>query len=89
VILGETEGLVKVIANRENDEVLGVHIIGPEASMLVSIAGSLMRQGIRLRDFGQMMQAHPTASEALKEAVLDADGLSIHLPKPLRPAAKS
>jgi dihydrolipoamide dehydrogenase len=88
VISGETEGLVKVIASKENDEVLGVHMIGPEASVLVSIAGSLMRQGIRLRDFGQMMQAHPTVSEALKEAALDADSSAIHLPKPLRPSAK-
>jgi dihydrolipoamide dehydrogenase len=88
VISAETEGLVKIIASKENDEVLGVHMIGPEASVLVSIAGSLMGQGIRLRDFGQMMQAHPTVSETLKEAALDADGSAIHLPKPLRPAAK-
>jgi dihydrolipoamide dehydrogenase len=88
VISDETEGLVKVIASRENDEVLGVHIIGPEASVLVSVAGSLMKKTIKLRDFGQMMQAHPTVSEALKEAALDADGLAIHLPKPLRPSAK-
>jgi dihydrolipoamide dehydrogenase len=88
VISGETEGLVKIIATKENDEILGVHMIGPEASVLISIAGSLMRQGIRLRDFGQMMQAHPTVSEALKEAALDADGSAIHLPKPLRPSAK-
>jgi dihydrolipoamide dehydrogenase len=88
VISDETEGLVKVIASRINDEVLGVHIIGPEASVLVSVAGSLMKKTIKLRDFGQMMQAHPTVSEALKEAALDADGLAIHLPKPLRPAAK-
>jgi len=88
VISGETEGLVKVIASKENDEVLGIHMIGPEASVLVSIAGSLMRQGIRLRDFGQMMQAHPTVSEELKEADLDEEGSAIHLPKPLRPSAK-
>jgi dihydrolipoamide dehydrogenase len=89
VISAETEGLIKIIASKENDEVLGVHIIGPEASVLVSIAGLLMSRGIRLRDFGQMMQAHPTVSEALKEAALDADGSAIHLPKPLRPLAKS
>ena len=88
VISAETEGLVKIIASKENDEVLGVHMIGPEASVLVSVAGSLMRQGIRLRDFGRMMQAHPTVSEALKEAALDADDSAIHLPKPLRPSAK-
>jgi len=88
VISDETEGLVKVIASRENDDVLGIHMIGPEASVLVSVAGSLMRQRIKLREFGQMMQAHPTVSEALKEAALDADGLAIHLPKPLRPAGR-
>jgi dihydrolipoamide dehydrogenase len=88
VISAETEGLIKIIASKETDEVLGVHMIGPEASVLVSIAGSFMRQGIRLRDFGQMMQAHPTVAEALKEAALDADGSAIHLPKPLRPPPK-
>jgi len=84
LISGETEGLIKVIASRETDEILGVHIIGSEASDLISIVSSIMRQGGKVKDFSKLIQAHPTISEALREAFLDVDGLAIHLPKPLR-----
>lgn len=83
VISGETDGLIKVIASRENDTLLGVHIIGPEATVLISIASTMI--GGKLKEFASFIQAHPTVPEALKEACLDADGLAIHLPKPLRP----
>jgi dihydrolipoamide dehydrogenase len=85
VISGEAEGLIKVVADRETDKILGVHIIGHDASTLISIACSLMSQGVILKEFSGIIQAHPTSSEALKEAFLDADGMAIHLPKPLRP----
>jgi dihydrolipoamide dehydrogenase len=88
VISEETEGLVKVIASQETDEILGVHIIGPEASTLISIASSLMREGLKAGEFSRLIQAHPTLSEALKEAFLDVDGMAIHLPRPLRMDAK-
>ncbi len=84
VISGETEGLIKVIASRETDEVWGVHIIGQDASLLISVAGSIMRQGVKAKEFGQFMQAHPTAAEALREGFLDVDRLAIHLPRPFR-----
>jgi dihydrolipoamide dehydrogenase len=84
VISGETEGLIKVVVDRETDKILGVHIIGHEASTLISIASSLMRQGVTLKEFSRIIQAHPTTPEALKEAFLDADGMAIHLPRPLR-----
>lgn len=82
VISGETDGLIKVIASRENDTLLGVHIIGSEASVLISIASTMI--GGKLKEFASLIQAHPTIPEALKEACLDVDGLAIHLPKPLR-----
>lgn len=88
LITEETEGLIKVIASRETDEILGVHIIGPDASTLVSIASTMMRQGGAARDLSQLIQAHPTLPEALKEAILDIDGMAIHLPRPLRTNAK-
>jgi dihydrolipoamide dehydrogenase len=88
IISGEPEGLVKVIANRETDEILGVHIIGSGATVLISIAASMMRAGVTVKEFARHMQAHPTASEALKEAALDVDGMALHLPKPLRMDAK-
>jgi dihydrolipoamide dehydrogenase len=88
VITGETEGLIKVVVDRKTDKILGVHIIGHEASTLISIASSLMRQGVTLKEFSRIIQAHPTSSEALKEAFLDVDGMAIHLPRPLRDSAK-
>jgi dihydrolipoamide dehydrogenase len=84
VISGETEGLIKVIASRETDEILGVHIIGLEACDLISIVSSIMGHGVKVNEFSRFIQAHPTVPEALKEAFLDADGIAIHLPRPLR-----
>ena len=84
VISGEADGLIKVIVGREDDRILGVHIIGHDASTLISTATSMMRQGAKAKEFAGMMQAHPTGSEALKEAFLDTDGSAIHLPRPLR-----
>jgi dihydrolipoamide dehydrogenase len=84
LISGETDGLIKVVVDLGNDRILGVHIIGNEARSLISIASSLMRLGIKSKDFSRFIQAHPTSPEALKEAFLDVDGMAIHLPKPLR-----
>jgi dihydrolipoamide dehydrogenase len=84
LISGETDGLIKVVVSREDDEIMGVHIIGHEATTLISIASTLMRQGMKAREFSKWIQAHPTAPEALREAFLDVDGMAIHLPRPLR-----
>jgi dihydrolipoamide dehydrogenase len=87
LISGETDGLVKVIVGKEDDKILGVHIIGHDAGTLISIASNLMEQNVRAKEFSRIIQAHPTTPEALKEAFLDAEGLAIHLPKPLRTKA--
>jgi len=84
LISGETDGLIKVIVGKEDDKILGVHIIGHDASNLISIASTLMRQGVKALEFSRLIQAHPTTPEALKEAFLDVNGLAIHLPRPLR-----
>jgi dihydrolipoamide dehydrogenase len=84
LISGETDGLIKVVVDRENDKILGIHIIGHDASTLISIASTLMEQNVKAREFSKLIQAHPTTPEALKEAFLDADVLAIHLQKPLR-----
>jgi dihydrolipoamide dehydrogenase len=83
-VSGETDGLIKVISSRQNDQVLGIHIIGPGASELLSLATMIVGRKIRAGEFTDLLQAHPTLSEALKEAVLDTGGLAIHLPRPLR-----
>jgi dihydrolipoamide dehydrogenase len=87
LICGETEGLIKVVVGRNDDQILGVHIIGHDASTLISIASSLMEQGVKAKEFSRIIQAHPTTPEALKEAFLDAEGAAIHLLKPLRTKA--
>ena len=84
MVSGETDGLVKVIVGRDDDKILGVHIVGHDASTLISVATSLMEQNLKAREFSRLIQAHPTTPEALKEAFLDAEGLAIHLLKPLR-----
>ncbi len=84
VVAGQPDGLVKVIASRETGAILGVHMIGLEASTLISTAALLLAQGIKASDFTRTIQAHPTVSESLKEAVLDLEGHAVHLPKPLK-----
>ena len=84
LVSGETEGLIKVVANRETDVILGIHIIGPDASDLISIASTVMNQGAKAEAFTRLVQVHPTLPEALKEAILDVRGMAIHLPRPLR-----
>jgi dihydrolipoamide dehydrogenase len=76
--LGETDGLVKVIAD-ENDVVLGVHIIGPHASDLILEGTMLVKEKIKAPDFVGTIHAHPTLGEALMEAILDINGQALHL----------
>ena len=69
---GETEGFVKVLANRVNDEILGVHIIGARATDLIAEAVIAMEYKATSEDLAMTTHAHPTFSEALKEACMDA-----------------
>jgi dihydrolipoamide dehydrogenase len=78
----ETQGLIKEVADRETEEILGIHIVGPDASTLISVGSMMLRQ--KAREFSKLIQAHPTLPEGLKEAALDVAGAAIHLPKPLR-----
>ncbi len=84
-ILGEVDGFIKVIADKETDIVRGVHIIGPDADTLISAAAVVVDQKIKLKEFTNILQHHPSTSEALKEAFLDADKMAIHLAKIKRP----
>lgn len=71
--LGDTTGFVKVLADAKTDEVLGVHIIGPMASELIAEAVMVMEFRGAAEDIGRVCHAHPTLSEALKEAALAVD----------------
>ena len=69
--MGFTEGQVKVLAHEETDEVLGVHIVGPRASDMIAEAVILMEFGGSAEDMARSFHAHPTLSEAMREAALD------------------
>lgn len=68
----DTEGFVKVLAHKETDEILGVHIIGPRAADLIAEAVVAMEYRASAEDIGRMSHAHPTFAEALKDAALNA-----------------
>jgi dihydrolipoamide dehydrogenase len=71
--LGDTTGFAKVIADAKTDEVLGVHIVGPMASELISEAVTIMEFRGAAEDIGRICHAHPTLSESVKEAALAVD----------------
>jgi len=73
-----TEGRVKILAETATDRVLGVHIIGPHAGDLIAEAAAAMAFGASSEDIARTCHAHPTLSEALKEAALAVDGRAIH-----------
>ena len=75
----EKEGFCKVIAAEEDDTLLGIHIVGPRASDLIAEAVAVMEFGGTAEDIARITHAHPTLSEALKEAALSADGRVIHM----------
>ncbi|MCC6721982.1 MAG: dihydrolipoyl dehydrogenase [Bacteroidia bacterium] len=68
----ETDGLVKIISDSNTDEVLGVHIIGPRAADIIGEAVVAMEYRASAEDIARICHAHPTYTEALKEAALDA-----------------
>ncbi len=76
---GATEGFVKVLADKATDQVLGVHIIGAEAGTMIAEAVMAMEFSASAEDIGRVCHAHPTVSEAMKEAALAAWEKPIHL----------
>jgi dihydrolipoamide dehydrogenase len=78
-IAGETEGFVKVVGEREFDQLLGVHIVGPRATELVSIATTALRLESTVEELLRTMYAHPTLAEAIGEAAHGVSGLTISI----------
>ncbi len=78
-ILGETDGFVKIVAEKKYDEILGVHIIGPRATELVAEAVMALRMEVTVEELVKTIHAHPTMSEAVGEAAHAAHGAAIHL----------
>ncbi len=78
-ILGETDGFVKIVAEKKYDEVLGVHIIGPHATELLAEACVAMALESTADELGRIIHAHPTVSEAVMEAAEGVHDLTIHM----------
>jgi dihydrolipoamide dehydrogenase len=77
--MGETDGQVKVVADATSDRVLGIHILGAHASDLIGEAALAMEFSASAEDIGRAVHAHPTLSEALKEAALAVDGRPLNI----------
>jgi len=76
--MDETEGFVKILAHAETGRVLGIHILGPRASDLISEGVTAMTYGATAQDVAMTFHAHPTLAEAIREAALDVDKRAIH-----------
>jgi dihydrolipoamide dehydrogenase len=77
--LADVEGKVKILAHAQTDRVLGVHIMGPRAGDLIAEAAAAMTFGATSEDIARTCHAHPTLSEAVKEAALAVDGRTLSL----------
>ena len=76
--INETEGFVKILADKKTDKVLGVHIIGLHAGEMIAEMAVAMEFGSSAEDIARTCHAHPTFSEAIKEAALSVDKRAIH-----------
>lgn len=75
-----SEGFAKVIRDRETDAIVGVHMIGHNATEVIAAAGGLISTKATTTEMAETVFAHPTISEALKESAEDALGMALHLP---------
>ena len=76
--INEAEGFVKILADEKTDKVIGVHIIGPHAGEIIAEMAIAMEFGASSEDIARTCHAHPTFSEAVKEAALSVDKRAIH-----------
>ena len=76
--IDDAEGFVKILADKTTDKVLGAHLIGPHAGELIAEIGIAMEFGASSEDIARTCHAHPTFSEAVKEAALSVDKRAIH-----------
>jgi len=77
--VGDTDGVVKVLADKRSDRVLGVHIIGPLAGDILAECVTVMEFGGTAEDIARTCHAHPSMGESVKEAALAVDGRAIHI----------
>jgi len=77
--MGDIDGFAKILADKTTDRVLGAHILGPDAGHLIAEMVTAMEFGASAEDVARICHAHPTLSEAVKEAALAVDGRPIHI----------
>jgi dihydrolipoamide dehydrogenase len=73
------DGLVRIIANRKTDEVLGAHVLAPHASEMLPVLTMAASRRLKLNELDSIIYIHPTLSEAIGEAALKADHKALHL----------
>jgi len=76
--MGDSDGMIKFLADANTDQLLGVHIIGPNASELIAEAVTALEAELTAEDLARTVHGHPTLSEGLHEAALDVAGRAIH-----------
>lgn len=77
--IGDSSGFIKVLADEKTDRVLGIHMIGPHVSELISEAVAAMKFSASSEDIASIVHAHPTLSEVLHEAALGVDNRALHI----------
>jgi dihydrolipoamide dehydrogenase len=77
--MADTNGFVKILSDAKTDRLLGAHIIGPDAGTLIAELVTAIEFGASAEDVARVCHAHPTLSEAVKEAALAAEGRAIHI----------
>src|SRR5271165_2758276 len=77
--MGDTDGFVKILADKATDRLLGAHVLGPDAGTLIAELTTAIEFGASAEDVGRICHAHPTLSEAVKEAALAAEGRALHI----------
>jgi dihydrolipoamide dehydrogenase len=77
--MNSTDGFVKILADAKTDRLLGAHILGPDAGNMIAELALAMEFGASAEDVARTSHAHPTLTEAIKEAALAVDGRPIHV----------
>lgn len=77
--MGDTDGFVKLLSDKTTDRLLGAHIIGPDAGTLIAELALALEFGASAEDVARTCHAHPSLSEAVKEAALAVDGRALHI----------
>jgi dihydrolipoamide dehydrogenase len=77
--MGDTDGFVKILADKTTDRILGAHILGPDAGTLIAELATAIEFGASSEDVARICHAHPTLNEAVKEAALAVEGRALHI----------